>query len=125
MRGSRPRYTQQQMIDTLIKVGGLKGPAAKSLHCARMTINNYIKRYPAVKQAQEDALQDTIDLAQSQLVSLVKRGEWPAIRFLLVTLGKDRGFTERQEIVAVGSNTEARRQQFLDDYDRVYGDEGD
>jgi hypothetical protein len=44
---------------------------------------------------------------------------------MLCTLGKDRGFTERQEIVAVGDDREALRQQFLDDIRRVYGDGDD
>jgi len=117
------RYTQQQVIDTLVRTGGLKGPAARALRCHRHTINSYIERYPAVKQAQEDALQDTIDLAQSRLVALVKKDDWRAIRFLLCTLGKDRGFTERTEIQAVGGDFEAFRRQIEDDMRRVYGND--
>ncbi len=41
---------------------------------------------------------------------------------MLVTLGKDRGFTERQEFVAVGDDAEARHEQFLEDILKVYGD---
>ena len=29
--------------------------------------------------------------------SVVEREEWPAFRFMLATLGRDRGFTERTE----------------------------
>jgi len=119
------RYTQQQVIDALVQAGGLKAPAAKALRCSRFTINYYVRRYPAVKQACEDAIQDSLDLAQSKLMILVEREDWRAIRYLLSTLGKDRGFTERQEIVAVGDDREALRQQFLDDIRRVYGDGDD
>ncbi len=121
----RPRFTQKQVIDALIQAGGLKEPAARALHCDRMTVTRYIKRYPAIKEAQEDALQGSLDVAQSKLMILVEREDWRAIHFILSTLGKDRGFTTRQEIFNTADNTEARRQQFLEDYRRVYGEEDD
>ena len=42
---------------------------------------------------------------------------------MLCTLGKDRGFTERQKAVAVDNDREARRQEFLEEIRRVYGEE--
>ena len=42
---------------------------------------------------------------------------------MLCTLGKDRGFTERQEVATVEDDREARRQEFLEDIRRVYGEE--
>ena len=119
------RFKQEDVINALEKTGGLKGPAANILHCARRTITRYIEHYPAVKEAYEDAVEATVDLAQAKMIALVEREDWRAIRFLLVTLGKDRGFTERQEIVAVDDDREAVRQRFLDDYRRVYGEEDD
>jgi len=117
------RFKQEDVINALAKSGGLKGPAASILRCSRHTVTRYIERYPAVQEAYEDAVQDTVDLAQSKMIALVKREDWRAIRFLLVTLGKDRGFTERTEIQAVGENGEALRQQFLAEIRRVYGDD--
>jgi len=119
----RRRYTEQQVINALNEAHGLKGPAAHALHCTRDTITNYINRCPAIKQVYDDAIQDSIDVAHSRLMALVEKDDWRAIRYTLSTLGKDRGFTERQEIVAVGDDAEALRQQFLDDIRKVYGDE--
>jgi len=118
-----PRYTQQQVIDALVQAGGLKHPAAAALHCSRRTINRFIEVYPAVKTAYEDAIQDTIDVAQSKLMALVEREDFRAIHFLLSTLGKDRGFTERTEIQTLGGDLDAIRQQLQYDIARVYGDE--
>ena len=120
-----PRFTQQQVIDALIRSGGLKGAAARALHCNRLTVARYVKRYPAVKEAQEDALENTIDTAQGKLVEMVEQGDWRAVRYMLSTLGKNRGFTERQEIVSVGDDAEARHCQFEEDVKRVYGDGDD
>ncbi len=123
MSGSHFRFSQKHVIDALTAARGLKEPTARALHCDRHTVTRYIERFPAVKEAYENAIQGTIDLAQSRLVALVERDDWRAIRYLLGTLGKDRGFTERQEFVAVGDNTEDLRRQIEADILRVYGDE--
>ena len=119
----KPRYTQEEVINALVQAGGLKMPAARALHCNRLTVSRYIARYPAVREAYEDAREGSIDLAQSKLIALVEKEDWRAIRFMLCTLGKDRGFTERQEVVTVGDDREARRQEFLEEIRRVYGEE--
>jgi len=90
MSMSRFHYSQKQVIDALTQARGLKEPAAKALHCDRHTVTRYIERFPAVRQAYDDAIQATLDLAQSRLVALVERDDWRAIRYLLGTLGRDR-----------------------------------
>ena len=121
----RDRYTQARVIEAIVQARGIKATAAANLKCSRQTVTNYIDRYPAVKAAYQEAVESTIDLAQSKLIVLVEREEWPAIRFMLVTLGKDRGFTERTEIQTVDVDAEARRRQFLDDIAKVYGEDDD
>ena len=127
----RLRFTQEQVINALTKCYGLKAPAARALHCSRHTVTRYIERFPAIKEAQEDAIEGALDLAQSKLVDLVEKENFWAIRYLLSTLGKSRGFTTRQETVHVGYDMEEirwqvreeRHQQFLEDIRRVYGEE--
>jgi hypothetical protein len=129
---NKDRYTQQRVIDAIQAAKGIKATAAQSLGCSRQTVTNYIDRYPAVKEAYDEAIQTSIDLAQSKLIALVEREEWPAIRFMLVTLGKSRGYTERTEtssptagkgIQTLGGDYDAIRLQLQDDYAKVYGDE--
>ena len=119
---NRDRYSQARVIDAIVQARGIKATAAANLHCSRQTITNYIDRYPAVKAAYQEAVESTIDLAQSKLIVLVEREEWPAIRFLLVTLGKDRGFTERTEVQTLGEDQEVLFQKFDEDIRKVYGD---
>ena len=120
---NRDRYTQARVIEAIVQAKGIKATAAANLKCSRQTVTNYIDRYPAVKAAYQEAVESTIDLAHSKLIVLVEREEWPAIRFMLVTLGKDRGFTERTEIQEIGGDLEARRKQFEGEIRKVYGDE--
>ena len=124
-KGCPLRFTQEQMIRALTEARGLKMVAAEALHCDRATVHRYILRYPKVRQAYEEAIEGSIDLAQSKLITLIEREDWRAIRFMLCTLGKDRGFTERHEIAAPGDDLETLRRQFFDDMARIYGDEDD
>ena len=118
---NRDRYTQQRVIDAIRQAQGIKAAAAQALGCSRQTVTNYIDRYPAVKAAYQEAIETSIDLAQSKLIVLVEREEWPAIRFMLVTLGKDRGFTERTELQTLDADQEASDRQFDEEVRRVYG----
>ena len=120
---NKDRYSQARVIDAIVQARGIKATAAANLKCSRQTITNYIDRYPAVKAAYQEARDATLDLAESKLIVLVEREEWPAIRFLLVTLGKDRGYTERREIQQIDAGAEERHRQFDEDSRKVYGDD--
>ena len=119
---NKDRYTQQRVIDAIQAARGIKAAAARALGCSRQTVTNYIDRYPAVKEAYQEARDTLLDDAESALVALVEKQEWPAVRFLLVTLGKDRGFVERSEIQQLGGDLEARHQQFEAEARRIHGD---
>ena len=120
---NKDRYSQARVIDAIKAARGIKATAAANLKCSRQTVTNYIDRYPAVKDAYEEARDTSLDLAESKLIALVEREEWPAIRFMLVTLGKDRGYIERQEIQQLGVDQETLFQQFDDEIRKVYGDD--
>jgi hypothetical protein len=94
----RQRYTASQVIDALRHTKGLVHQAAKLLRCDPETIQNYCKRYKAVQQAKEDARAELVDTAVLQLWHAVERGDMAAVFFVLRTLGKDRGFSERYEV---------------------------
>lgn len=89
---SEGRYTTEQVIDALRKSAGIKSQAARALGCNRLTVDNYIQRYPTVKAAYEEQRQVIIDAAESQLVKKLSAGEWDAVKYVLSTLGRDRGY---------------------------------
>lgn len=96
---ARPeKFTAEQVAKALADAHGLVSVAARSLGTHRETIEAYIKRYPTVAQAKEQARESIIDLAEGELYKAVNKGQLPAIFFLLKTIGKNRGYTERQEV---------------------------
>lgn len=90
------RFKAEEVIKAIQATGGVKAIIAKRLGCHRHTIDNYIKRYATVRQAYEAEREEILDVAESRLVQKIHEGFWPAIRFALCTLGKDRGYYQKK-----------------------------
>lgn len=100
--GNKDRYTATEVIAAIKDSGGIKAAIAKRLGCHRHTVDNYIERYATVKRAYEAEREGIVDLAEGQFVKKISDGFWPAIRLALLTLGKDRGYVEKQQIEQSG-----------------------
>ena len=96
------KYTREQMIDALAESMGMISPAARRLGCSRATIRSYMKQYPEIAEAIEDANEEVNDIAELKLLDAIKRGEAWAICFRLKTRAKNRGYIEKAEISGAG-----------------------
>lgn len=56
-----------------------------------------VSRHQRLKDACDRARERTLDLAESKLVERIHDGDTNAIKFMLETLGKNRGFTRKAE----------------------------
>lgn len=92
------RVTNKRMLDAIKKNGGAVYLAARELGCAPNTIYNRMEKVPAMKQAVEDARGEVVDYAEQKLRLAVLNGEPWAIGMTLKTIGKHRGYVERQEV---------------------------
>ena len=92
------RVTNTRMLEAVKKNGGAVYLAARELGCAPNTIYNRMKKTPALKQAVEDARGEVVDYAEQKLRLAILNGEPWAIAMVLKTLGKSRGYVERQEV---------------------------
>jgi hypothetical protein len=117
----RRRFSQRAVIQAIQEARSIKTVAARRLGCARKTVTNYINRYPAVKAAYEDAREALVDTAEAAMLTRLDRKEWPVIHFVLVTLGKDRGYSERHEVQQVPQQLSFL--DFEDSLQRAYGDD--
>lgn len=99
------RFTAEEVAKAIEQSKGILAVAARSLSCNRRTVDNYIKRYPTVKNAYDEANETTIDFVESKLLKNIDDGDTTSIIFFLKTKGKNRGYVERQEITgAEGGN---------------------
>lgn len=91
------RLMAAQIQKALCATGGLVASAAKKLGCTRQALYRRIQRNRNLQELIEQLREEALDEAESQLRRAVKRGEHWAITFLLKTLGRSRGYVERQE----------------------------
>ena len=94
----KEKYTAAQIIEALREKHGNLSAASRYLNCSRDTIRRYIDLYPTVKAVYEEERETLIDFAENQLFKQVQDGNITAIIFTLKTIGKSRGYVERQEV---------------------------
>lgn len=114
------KYKAAEVIEAIRGSGGVKAKIAERLGCHRNTVSNYIDNYATVAEAYEEETATTLDEAEHQLIKAVRNGEPWAVKYTLSTKGKERGYTERQEIT--GAEGGALIVEFVNDWRNV-GDE--
>ena len=94
---------QGEVRHALLASRGLISSAARRLGVVRQSIYNALERWPELREIVEEERELHLDEAETALFKAVKRGEAWAICFMLKTQGKARGYTQRQEVLEVGS----------------------
>ncbi|MFN6202061.1 MAG: helix-turn-helix domain-containing protein [Acidobacteriota bacterium] len=105
----------------LIASTGNVSHAARVLGVTRNTLYEYIHRYPELAIILSDTRESLVDAAESALHSAVIEKQAWAVCFTLKTIGRNRGYVERQEIT--GGEGEPLLQPIADAIDKIYGSE--
>ena len=71
--------------------------ASKAVGIHRTTYRRWYNADPEFAALVDEVKEEQIDLAESELRKLVKRGNITAVIFTLKTIGKERGYIERTE----------------------------
>lgn len=98
-----PSYTAKDFLRAVPGSGGIISEIADRVGCSWITAKRNIEKYTSVKAAVDAERESMLDLAEVKLVQAVDKGDPWAIKFILATLGKTRGFTEKREIENTGS----------------------
>ena len=109
-KGSR-KHTDAQIIKALQKKKGLIFLAAKMLGCDPKTVYKRAKESPAVQECIDTERGKIVDTAESKLFGRIEKSDPWAVTLLLKTLGRDRGYVERQEV----DQTSAVRVRFVEE----------
>jgi len=92
------KFTNKSIIDAVNSVNGMVYLAARKIGCNPQTIYNRMKKVPAIREAVENARGELVDIAEQKLRTAVINGEPWSVAMVLKTLGKSRGYVERQEV---------------------------
>lgn len=89
------RLTLADIEYALEKFDGSLHHASIFLGCTRRQLKIRIGDAPSLTKLVEDIIERKKDIAEYKLSQQVKEGYFPAVALTLKTLGKDRGYTER------------------------------
>jgi hypothetical protein len=89
----------RRAAEALRKSAGLLTVASKRLGCHRDTLAAFIAESPELQAVRREIDDEIADLAENQLLRAIRNGDLKAICFFLRTKCRDRGYSERTEIV--------------------------
>jgi hypothetical protein len=88
----------------MVSVGGVGRAAATYLGIPHRVLLNRIKKNPWLQDQLEVITEDRLDFAESKLLQLISEGNVHATLFYLRTIGRQRGYTEHTQEIAVNTN---------------------
>lgn len=91
------KHSKQEVAVALRCANGMQTIAARYLRCSYKTIQNYLARWPDLRDVIFEAKEKTLDISEDKLFQSVRGGNVNAIVFHLKTQGKERGYVERTE----------------------------
>jgi len=98
----RKQFSKEAFEQAIKDSHGIKAAVAGAVGCSRQTVDNYLRDNPDLGEMMDAARSGLVGKAVSALVSDIDNkasdGHQRAYMFALRTLGKDEGFTERQEV---------------------------
>jgi predicted transcriptional regulator len=96
----RAQFTKEAFMVAIEGSMGIKTAIASRLGCSRQTVDNALARWADVREAFEAERGAIVDLAHSKLVGMIsaKEPSERAVFFVLETMGKNEGWSKRQEI---------------------------
>lgn len=102
--GQRAKITKTKLIKAIDGTGGIITAIAKKLQVTRKTLYEYLNK-PKNAWAQDylhHEREKIIDVAEKSLFEKCREQEQWATKFILATIGKKRGYVEKQEIESTG-----------------------
>lgn len=87
------KFSTKKILKAIENSGGIISTIAKRLGCDWMTARRYIDAHIEAVQALKAEQEAMLDMAESNLLAQVQSGDFPAVKFYLMTKGKERGYT--------------------------------
>ena len=95
---------EKQTIEAIKGSAGIISTIAKRLEVDWHTAESYIKKYPTALDAFQDEREGILDMAEAAIFTAIKQGDTGSAKWILSTIGRKRGFTEKQEIGLTGTD---------------------
>ncbi|SRR5581483_2488233 len=92
------QLTVEKVEGLLRKHHGIYAAVARSCKVTRQAVQQFVEAHPELKEVVADAREVPVDDAEISLFKAAKKGSAWAVRLLLITRGKSRGYVEKAEL---------------------------
>lgn len=92
----------ETIIAALRASGGVVTLAAKKLNINRRTLNRYLVETPELWTIKEEIREEILDLAEAELIKLIREGHPRSVQFYLRTMGRERGYGDNLYVMGPG-----------------------
>lgn len=92
--------TKEKLVEVLMACDGIASEVAKRLQITPQAVRKRLREDPELKAVQLESREGLVDLAQSKLRGLVDSGDFRAVKFVLETWGRERGFARELKVDA-------------------------
>jgi len=95
---------EKEIIAAIKGSAGIVSTIARRLDVVWHTAESYIQKYPKALEAFSAEREGVLDMAEAAIFTAIKQGDTGSAKWILSTIGRKRGFTEKQEIGLVGED---------------------
>jgi superfamily I DNA and RNA helicase len=99
-----PKVTDREIFEQLVRSNGNMSHAARALGIPRKRMYDRVQEVPALQALKRDLVDEILDTAEDNIFSGVRARDATDTRFVLQTLGKERGWS--QGVAGTGKNGE-------------------
>jgi len=92
-------YTEKKVLAAIKGSGGIVTTIANRLGSDWHTAKKLSQKWESTRQAYTDERETILDMSETTLLKSIKEGDTQSAKWMLSTLGRERGFKERVEIV--------------------------
>ena len=89
---------EKTVAAALKKAGGVQTHAAEMLGISQSAVSQRVTRSEYLREVYNDIRNEMLDLAETVLFKKIKAENLTAVIFFLKCLGKERGYSEKQEL---------------------------
>jgi len=96
------KSTDKITLEAIKGSAGIISTIAKRLNLSWHAAEARIQKYPETLKAFQGEREGILDMAEATILTAIKQGDTGSAKWLLSTIGRKRGFTEKQEIEISG-----------------------
>lgn len=115
----KPLFTAETFLKAIPGSAGIITTIAKRVGCNWHTAAKYIEEYPTIAQAYKDECESVLDMAEAKLYKAVEKGDLQAVKYILSTKGKRRGYVERVEQTGADGKAQEYTIRIVDEQDNA------